>query len=219
MFKKLALIVIVALAFEALCLGVVEVHRRSEINRYQRSDVFAREHILQLYGNNILCTGVEVLGPSHKVYTLTAAHCKGLIIDNGASFQKENKDRGRLDVISVDQELDLLLLQGTTETGFKIGDGLTLYQHVHTVSHGIGMPAYRTDGELLAVDAYLPTPDGTVSPRRLITTAEVEPGSSGGPLLDDSGNLIGIIHARRNDFGIFSFEVSLSDIQKFMKGR
>lgn len=218
MFKNLAKLVAAILLVEAIVLMTYSLFLGYQTREYRKSDMFARQHILQLYGNNVLCTGVEVVSSSGKVYTLTAAHCKSMIIDNGVNYQEEDKGRGRVNVIKIDEELDLLLLKGVSHTGFRLGDSMNAFVSVHTMTHGLGMPAYRTNGELLAEDALLPTLSGLGTANRLLTTAEVLPGSSGGPVLNAGNELLGIVHVRRRDYGGFSYAVSLTDIKKFMEG-
>ncbi len=181
------------------------------------SDDFARNHIVQLYGNQVLCTGIEVQSPSGKIYTLTAAHCKNMVVDNHAFFQNEQNESGSIQVIDVDDRLDLMLMEGAKSTGFRIAPGIYVYEPVHTMSHGLGMPAYRTDGIILKESAIVdPNP---FAPQRMIANAPVVPGSSGGPLLDAKNNLVGVIDAYNSRYPLFSYHVTLSDINSFLKDR
>lgn len=53
------------------------------------------------------------------------------------------------------------------------------------------------------------------SAQETATTAKIVPGSSGGPVVDDHGDLVGVVSAGDGD-GAFGYLVRLSDIQEFV---
>ncbi len=69
--------------------------------------------------------------------------------------------------------------------------------------------------------------EGIVSGRRevangvwwLQTTAPISPGSSGGPLLDSTGQVVGVITAARREGQNLNFAIPASQIFTFLKGR
>jgi hypothetical protein len=190
-----------------------------------RSNEFARDHVVQLSGNHVLCTGIEIQAPSGSVYTLTAAHCEHMVGDDGkVDFEDEHHNTGRIKIIKKDNVVDLMLLDQAMNSGFRIAKKLYVYEPVHSMAHGIGMPSYRTDGEILfesrIIEMTVCTDSWTciTPPGRIVATVPVLPGASGGPLLDSSNDLVGVIDATYNQFPIFSAHVTLGDVKDFLKG-
>lgn len=115
--------------------------------------------------------------------------------------------------------------------------------HVRTFTHGDRLDTYKTDGQLIqdrAISIPLsvisnaddrarcsmpknsilmyPTPVGTfevclVALQETVTTALIVPGSSGGMVVDDGGDLVGVVSASDGRFGLL---VRLVDIQTFL---
>lgn len=206
-------------------------------------DSYVRNRVVLLYTANAYCTGVEVVVPSGKTYTLTARHCKALLdsTDHILAKDEDGKDY-RIKLIAVDPNSDLMLLQGIGVPGLKIADKIYSHEKVHTITHGGGMPSFRTDGELVkdidmninmgniltdedAVkcksiknttisDKFMP-PLCLIRLHLMLSTAVIIPGSSGGPLLDENQNIVGIVSAVGGS-SMFGAYVTLSDIQKFI---
>ena len=241
--KKIVL-AIVAVGAIVLVAGHLAGNLNDEIKR--KSDVFAREQVVKLVTDQGSCTGVEITAPSGRVYTLTARHCKILIQDDHVAAITEDGQKHFLKVISIDKNSDLMLLQGVDGyEGVHVAKQNHKYEGIHSMTHGHGKPTYRTDGLLLDEEVVqvlmgfihdaddqakclstpsasaMESPFGTVCVMDLIlttTTAKIVPGSSGGPILDAAGSLVGIASATDSE-GMFSYLVRLSDIKDFLKGR
>lgn len=231
MKKIIKNILIVASAYTVGCgIGIVVV---KTINHYARQTAhYQQNRIVWLSGNRIGCTGTEVVAPSGKVLTLTAAHCQKQIIDNKIGFKDQSGAEGMVAVISIDDRLDLMLLEGAPKKlGFEIAKDVKVDDTIHTMTHGWTMPAYRTEGMVMSttmrpdepkceqyvdLGGYKMGVGCQPPPERIVTTAWVLPGSSGGPLLNENNDLVGIVYALT---GPFSYSVSLKDIQAFLKGR
>lgn len=123
---------------------------------------------------------------------------------------------------------------------------LKLHDPVHTLTHGAGAPTYRTDGESLDeirggfVVSEIFSPEdmkecvlrakhkvikgGVFGGRYCVldvmslrATAAAVLGSSGGPILNAKGELVGITSYIKPSTPIFAYFVRLVDIQAFLK--
>lgn len=127
--------------------------------------------------------------------------------------------------------------------GFKIAKNWKRGQAVKTFTHGGNYDTYRTDGSIIQLalvewplfpimsqeDAdkcsmpkykikdyemfFAAIPACFISMQEFVSTAHISPGSSGGALLNDKDELIGVASATNQDYHYF---VSLTDIQKFL---
>lgn len=205
--------------------------------REEASDAYVRDRVFLLTSSNGgQCTGIQVLGSkSHKPIMLTAAHCKGILVDNKMIARDEKKVDRVIEFIEEDPNSDLMILTAATSDVISLGDSLQLHDLVHTLTHGHGLPTYRTDGEVLDEESpHMPLPEAdpftcdkmskyvvemftcVLVKQETVSTAKVIPGSSGGPFLDEKGHLVGIVSGTDNITSIF---VPLKDIQAFLKDK
>jgi secreted trypsin-like serine protease len=210
------------------------------------SDSYVRNRVLQLKSHKDACTGVQVKAPSGNVYTLTAAHCK-IILDDDSSVMStdERGNEKRIYMLDIDEGKDLMLMTSPNAKSIDIANKTYKHEHIHTMTHGHMHASYRTDGELLE-EQKLTVPEninfsdadtkecnakqwhesvdsGFVSYcvrdfYEMMTSAQVYPGSSGGPILDDQGKLVGIVSISEEGT-IYSGSVTLKQIQSFLKLR
>lgn len=223
----------------ALVLGLIATPSLNARNAYLRN------RVVMLSSETGSCSGVEVRAPSGKIFTLTARHCSSLLTNGVVSATTEDDVKHTLRLVAIDTKSDLMLLTGTGDRAVDVAPGAyQKHQAVHTMTHGGGMPSYRTDGKLLKdVDVRIlafrvETPadifkcfaiPGSVPERYeditvclttvhlMMMTAKVIPGSSGGPTLDADENLIGIISCAAADG--FSGIVPLASIHAFLRNR
>lgn len=213
------------------------------VDLYKRStDSFIRDQVLKLYDDKAACTGVQVIAPSGKFYVLTAGHCSGLVHNNKVLAEDEEGRKLELNFIEEDPTSDLMLLSSPIQSGVQIASNAGKHDSVHSITHGKGMPSYRTDGELLATDditfglfpimsrsdflkcrapKYKIKFDGlqpicVVESFQTVSNTQIIPGSSGGPLLNSWGSLVGIASTKGDFFCTFA---SLADIKSFLQNR
>lgn len=207
------------------------------------SEDHIRARVVQLSGMlGGFCTGEQVRAPSGKDYILTAAHCRNLAIDGLIFAQLDGGKLMLRRIVAEDRHSDLLLLEGMPNlTGLEIAPYTFIRDEVRTFTHGHGYPTYRTEGVIVTnapVDIptfpilgkaslasclkypkyhVVDTMTGAIcvlSVPETVTTAMVVPGSSGGPVVNSAGKLVGVVSAVGDGFG---FLVRLSDITRFLK--
>lgn len=209
------------------------------------SDSYIRDRAVKLSSAKGSCSGVQVRAPSGVDYILTAAHCRVLAEDGSILVTKEDGSVLLRKVIQEDSQSDLLLLQGLPNVrGLSIADYNMRFNHVRTFTHGAGLSTYKTDGHTiqdreiqvlvsLGDDPEAPPCEGAkyrkmavesifgdmmaciMDVEETVTDAMIVPGSSGGMIVDDSGDIVGIVSAGGGGFG---FLVRIQDIHNFLRG-
>lgn len=206
------------------------------------SDNSIRSRVLKLSSSFGMCSGEQVRAPSGVDYVLTAAHCKPLADQNG-DIRVTTEDGRELmrKIVAEDPMSDLLLLEGVPGIrGLDIANWDYAREHVRTFTHGNRFDTYKTEGVLIQDGKIMVMLDvirsfqdemACTQPKNAVvdigfglrvcllsvvetaTTAMIVPGSSGGPILNDSGQLIGVVSAGDGHFG---YLVRLYDIKQFM---
>lgn len=190
------------------------------------------------------CSGEQVMAPSGESYILTAAHCLPLA-DSEGNLNVTTEDGRTLKrrVIAEDPASDLALAEGVPGIRpLEIGDSLERFQRVRTFTHGRGYPTYKTEGEVIGnemVYIVIGSAESVEDEIKCVSkpkframqsffgkvcvmvieetavTAGVVPGSSGGPVVNDNGELVGVVSASDGNFG---YLVKLKDIKAFISG-
>ncbi len=129
---------------------------------------------------------------------LTAAHvvegCAGLTLADGTS----------LSVIADDTDLDLALVSGTRRSARWLELNSDVAPRLGEPVMALGFPYLGTLGQGLTVTggnvSAMQGINGTSD--RIMISAPVQPGNSGGPLLNGAGAVIGVVVARVNDLNV-----------------
>ena len=227
----------IAILLAILMSASVFAYRHEKHEMLLESDVYIRDRVLMLVGNGVECSAIEVKAPSGKNYTMSAGHCGIIAVNEYITAIREDGSETMIKVLKVDVEHDLMLLEAADDKSIDVAKDSKPHQHVHTLTHGHGMPTYRTDGELLKdVDIRIENPidsdealkkckhiivgefevDCELKLHVVMSTAQVLPGSSGGAVLNKRGQLVGIVSCTD---GFFSGFVMLKDIQEMLKSR
>jgi S1-C subfamily serine protease len=122
-----------------------------------------------------------------------------------------------LDVIASDSSLDLAILAGAPDAGAwlklsalevpKLGESVTVLGYPYYTSLDQGLTV--TSGNVSALRGI----DG--SSNRVMITAPVQPGNSGGPLLNKKGAVIGVVVSRVDDMAMLEETGSLPQNMNF----
>jgi S1-C subfamily serine protease len=131
------------------------------------------------------------------------------VVANSASIILTRNDRKTdVSLISADVDADRCILKSTapleSHVPIRSYDELDIGERVYSIGAPAGLELTMSDG--------LISGKRTVSGRRLVqTTAPISPGSSGGGLFDDAGNLVGITTFRLKDSENLNFAISAED--------
>lgn len=211
------------------------------------SDSSIRARVVQINGETRGgCSGEQIEAPSGDMYILTAAHCMGLADSSGnMNIVTEDGRELKRRIITEDPHSDLLLVEGVPGIpGLRIGKSLERFEHVRTFTHGRLFPTYKTEGEVIGKQeifiaiGQVDSADSEAScaskskykamdtsygklcvlvVEETAVTARIAPGSSGGPMVNDDGELVGVASASDSE-GQFGLMVNLEHIQDFLSG-
>jgi S1-C subfamily serine protease len=96
---------------------------------------------------------------------------------------------------------------------------LAVGQYVYAIGNPFGLSRSLTTGVISALDRRLPTAPGREAAGVIQTDAAVNPGNSGGPLVDSSGRLIGVntaILAPTGSFTGVSFAIPVDTVNRIV---
>ena len=146
---------------------------------------------------NIIITNAHVVGYNKKVT---------VNLYDGTSIKGT--------VIKTDAEKDLALIEvDKTITPLSIiSDNLSIGQEVYAIGAPKDMPYTMTKGIISALDRKLG------QNTYIQIDASVNSGNSGGPLVNESGGVIGIITLKASDAEGIGFAINTKDINNFIEG-
>lgn len=103
---------------------------------------------------------------------------------------------------SAEPERDLAVLRPTRKPEVVVpavmGGGVTVGDEAYAIGHPLGLVDSFSSGVISGLNRSIPTENGTVLSGLIQFDAAVNPGNSGGPLLNRSGQVVGIVTALAN---------------------
>ncbi|WP_247001918.1 S1C family serine protease [Halosolutus gelatinilyticus] len=90
-------------------------------------------------------------------------------------------------------------------------DGPVIGEEVVALGNPLGLDASISQGIVSGVDRSLPSPTGFSIPAAIQTDAPVNPGNSGGPLVDLDGNVLGVVFAGAGQAIGFAISAALAE--------
>jgi putative serine protease PepD len=121
------------------------------------------------------------------------------VVDGATSVTVKLGTGGRTlpaQVLAADASKDLALLKvdGTNLKHLSFGDSASLQvgDDVYAIGNPYGLDHTLTSGIVSALDREIQAPDGTPIDGAIQTDAALNPGNSGGPLLDGDGKVVGV---------------------------
>ena len=146
---------------------------------------------------NIIITNAHVVGSNKKV-----------------EVDLYDGTRVKGSVIKTDIEKDLALIEvNKTVTPLNISsEKLSIGQEVYAIGAPRDMPYTMTKGIISALERKIGKNN------YIQIDASVNSGNSGGPLIDDNGNVIGIITLKASDAEGIGFAINTKDINSFIEG-
>jgi hypothetical protein len=206
---------------------------------HKKSDAAIRSAIVRISGGQGMCSGSQIIGPSGEQYILSAGHCAHMAVDGSVDVKDENGNMIKRRVVAESPVYDLLLIEGLPGTPrLEIADSMTPKEVLRVFSHGRDMPTYETSGiAITTLTIQMPAfPIGSMEDltkctsmakfkaegpmclleeEGVVTTALIVPGSSGAPVLNSAGQVVGVASASNQVFG---FVVPTAHVREFLMG-
>ena len=165
---------------------------------YKRS----QSAVVEIQAGNATGTGFVVDEQGHVV---TNEHVVGDSQTVQIRFADESEEQAR--VIGNDPSTDIALLKvdltGHNVTPVQLGSsaGVEVGDPVYAIGNPFGLERTLTAGIVSAVNRDITAPNNFTINDVIQTDAPVNPGNSGGPLLDAAGNVIGVVSQIQSENG------------------
>jgi S1-C subfamily serine protease len=203
------------------------------------------QKVVQLYGPNMRGsgTGFFIETPSDKIHILTNRHVCEISKDGFLIVKYKGKFSNRK-IIKMYEKHDLCLVDGIKDVGgLELGSAMTVGQIVGVIGHPYGGNLTLSKGEYVGdqiismiqgYDLKKEECRGQVKKANFLmmmfghrtyclekfftnqVTLYTRPGSSGSPLIDFYGNVIGVLFAGNTNDNKQSYIVPLSDLEYFL---
>lgn len=198
-------------------------HKAPQTAQTVSLDDRVKPSVVKLRGMLGSCSGEQVLTESGKAVILTAMHCSMITIgDEVLVFTQDGRMLPRK-ILAISEVSDLMILEGMPNMpALPLAKGFKLNDNCHAYGSGMGYKTSRQDGQV--IDRFLIMPSDLPPPldahnfpiEFFVSTAHNISGMSGGPVVDDSGQLIGLV-SMGNDF--YGYDIPLDSISAFLTGK
>ena len=160
-------------------------------------------------------TGFEVVAPSGKIYTLTNRH----ICMSNDVYAEVGDRHIPLHIIEISADTDLCLLEPLVETpALKVSNIYPVNgDHIDVYGYGMLMPLTHTSGEWVGKTPVFLAFIFNLRNVPEYTTVSILPGNSGSPVLDESGDVVGVVFATGEAINFRALIISLDDVKNFLK--
>lgn len=148
----------------------------------------------------IVSTNGDIITARHVI---TNADTITVVFSDGTSSEAS--------VASTDPDRDIATLTTATRPDVLVpavlGDISTMFRGdpVYAIGNPLGLSGSISSGVISGFNRSVPLPDGSELEGLIQFDAAVNPGSSGGPLVNSSGQVIGIVNALANPANVESF--------------
>jgi putative serine protease PepD len=162
----------------------------------------ASSAVVEIQAGNATGTGFVIDKQGHVI---TNEHVVGSEQTVEIRFADEGEEQGR--VIATDPSTDIALIQvdlaGHNVKPVQLGSsaGVKVGDPVYAIGNPFGLERTLTAGIVSAVNRDITAPNNFTINDVIQTDAPVNPGNSGGPLLDASGNVIGVVSQIQSENG------------------
>src|SRR5215210_5845875 len=167
-------------------------------------DIYKRASsaVVEIQAGNATGSGFVIDSDGHLV---TNEHVVGDAQTVEIRFADESEEQGR--VVATDPSTDLALIEvdlaGHDVKPVQLGSsaGVEIGDPVYAIGNPFGLERTLTGGIVSAVNRDITAPNNFTINDVIQTDAPVNPGNSGGPLLDAAGNVIGVVSQIQSENG------------------
>jgi putative serine protease PepD len=177
---------------------------RSTSDGLSAGDIYKRSSsaVVEIQAGNATGTGFVIDADGHVI---TNEHVVGDAESVEIRFADEQEEQGR--VIGTDPSTDIALIQvdltGHDVDPVQLGSSadVKVGDPVYAIGNPFGLERTLTAGIVSAVNRDITAPNNFTINDVIQTDAPVNPGNSGGPLLDAAGNVIGVVSQIQSENG------------------
>ncbi|WP_254524171.1 S1C family serine protease [Natrinema caseinilyticum] len=148
-------------------------------------------------------------------HVVTNNHVIQSTTDGGIEIQFSNQEWRTASIVGTDAYADLAVLRVEDMpdvTGLSFVDSEpAIGREVLVLGNPLGLDASISQGIVSGVDRVLPSPSGFSVPAAIQTDASVNPGNSGGPLVNLEGDVLGVVFAGASQTIGFAISAQLAN--------